>query len=172
MLSTNQGHDDRSGAAETGFGYWVSRSSLIWLLVRAECVDHDPRAASDDGPSFSRDAGVIVGRLAPRRWCSREARNGDHGVRSIHSCENGSSCVTVREGARILVKAWGMVGYWALRGCLDRIADNCHLTTDPECRNHHPPVPGSRLDRASRGLECQLCMFGWAFSGDKRNAEQ
>ena len=33
-----------------------------------------------------------------------------------------------------------------------------HLFTDPACRFHHAPRPGSQLDRASRGTSCPACM--------------
>ncbi|KNY07907.1 hypothetical protein AKH00_06730 [Microbacterium sp. GCS4] len=50
---------------------------------------------------------------------------------------------------------------------IDEYADSRHLTTDPACREFTPPRPGSRLDRASRGHSCTLCMVGRAFGHDE-----
>lgn len=33
-----------------------------------------------------------------------------------------------------------------------------HVRTDPACRVRRLPRPGSRLDRASRGVSCSVCM--------------
>lgn len=41
---------------------------------------------------------------------------------------------------------------------LIRRGGRVHLFTDPACRFHHAPRPGSRLDRASRGVSCPICM--------------
>lgn len=38
-----------------------------------------------------------------------------------------------------------------------------HLTTDPACIEYRAIEPGSRLDRASRGLSCGRCMADRAF---------
>lgn len=61
--------------------------------------------------------------------------------------------------ARLIVAAW-----W-LRGAVDRITRR-HLTTDPACAEHRAPRPGSWLDRASRGLECEPCMVRRAVGDD------
>ena len=33
-----------------------------------------------------------------------------------------------------------------------------HMFTDPACRFHHAPRPGSRLDQYSRGISCPACI--------------
>jgi hypothetical protein len=63
------------------------------------------------------------------------------------------------------VNAWLIVAAWWVQGLLEKIQHR-HLTTDPACVNHRAPRPGSRLDRASRGLECEPCMVRRAF-GDQ-----
>jgi hypothetical protein len=42
---------------------------------------------------------------------------------------------------------------WVWAATTDR-----HLTTDPACVLYVAPLPGSRLDRASRGRACTRCM--------------
>lgn len=64
------------------------------------------------------------------------------------------------------MKAWLIVAYWWLRGPLDAISYRNHLTTDPACAHYRAPRPGSWLDRASRGLECEPCMVRRAFTFD------
>ncbi|WP_067200153.1 hypothetical protein [Microbacterium sp. XT11] len=61
------------------------------------------------------------------------------------------------------LKAWLVIGYWWMHGYIERIPANNHLTTDPACKHHVAPKAGSRLDRASRGLECEPCMVRRAF---------
>ncbi|MFD6699705.1 MULTISPECIES: hypothetical protein [unclassified Microbacterium] len=59
-------------------------------------------------------------------------------------------------------RAWLIVAAWWIQGAFDRIK-RMHLVTDPRCVKHRPPRPGSVLDRASRGLECEPCMVRRAF---------
>ena len=61
------------------------------------------------------------------------------------------------------MKAWLIIASWWIQGGLDRI-HRYHLTTDPACVHHRAPRAGSRLDRASRGLECEPCMVRRAFA--------
>lgn len=63
------------------------------------------------------------------------------------------------------VQAWLIVASWWAQGALDRIQHR-HLTTDPACVDYRAARPGSRLDRASRGLECEPCMVRRAFTFD------
>lgn len=52
----------------------------------------------------------------------------------------------------------------SIRDRLWWFSDDHHLTTDPACTQHRAPRPGSRLDRASRGVSCGVCMRRAAFS--------
>lgn len=58
---------------------------------------------------------------------------------------------------------WLIVLSWWAQDLLDRPRRK-HLTTDPSCVEHRAPRPGSWLDRASRGLECEPCMIRRAFA--------
>ena len=60
------------------------------------------------------------------------------------------------------MRAWMIVATWWAQGALDVIKRR-HLTTDPACMDYRAPRPGSWLDRASRGLECEPCMVRRAF---------
>lgn len=61
------------------------------------------------------------------------------------------------------VHAWVIALSWWAQESLDRPRRK-HLVTDPACEQHQPPRPGSWLDRASRGLECEPCMIRRAFA--------
>lgn len=63
------------------------------------------------------------------------------------------------------MKDWLIIATWWAQGAFDSVRRH-HLRTDPACAHHKPPRPGSRLDRASRGLECEPCMVRRAFSDD------
>lgn len=43
---------------------------------------------------------------------------------------------------------------------LARRGHRVHVMTDPACALYRPPRPGSRLDRASRGVSCPRCIGG------------
>lgn len=62
------------------------------------------------------------------------------------------------------MSAWLIVASWWFQEFLDKPRRR-HLTTDPACVHHKAPYPGSWLDRASRGLECEPCMIRGAFDG-------
>lgn len=56
---------------------------------------------------------------------------------------------------------------------LTRRGHSVHVRTDPACIIHHPPRPGSLLDRVSRGVECARCAvlrseFGMRSGGSDR----
>ena len=64
-------------------------------------------------------------------------------------------------GARLILLIHSIADWFA------GLNDERHLTTDPACIEYRAPRPGSRLDRASRGVSCVPCMVTAAF-GDEQ----
>jgi hypothetical protein len=63
----------------------------------------------------------------------------------------------------VRVNDWLIILAHLVIGRMYDITCRRHLTTDPACREHVAPKAGSRLDRESRGVECDVCMVRRAF---------
>jgi hypothetical protein len=69
-------------------------------------------------------------------------------------------------GSRGHVTAWVLLVLATIAGALSEPAFDHHLTTDPACIRYRAPKTNSRLERASRGVGCLVCMRRAAF-GDE-----
>jgi hypothetical protein len=61
---------------------------------------------------------------------------------------------------------WTLLALHALASSIQSPTDDRHLRTDPLYTEYRAPRPGSRLDRASRGVSCSPCMLKRAWSID------
>lgn len=62
-----------------------------------------------------------------------------------------------------MMMAWLILTARGIASWVEGLTDEVHLRTDPACRLHRPPRPGSRLADASHGEGCMPCMRDRAF---------